>query len=357
MKTNLVASLMSGGIDSSMSTFLLSQRKDLRTVAFFLKFWSEDQRGISNKCCSLESERRARKIAQILKIPFFVLDLRKEFKKRIVDDFLFYLKKGYTPNPCVVCNQQIKFGLALEYFLKNGFHFVSSGHYAKIIKRKKNKKTFFELHEAKDKKKDQSYFLYRLKKEQLERIIFPLANYTRSKIEKMAEEIFPGFFSGIKKSVDVCFVKDNIFSFLKRSLGEKKGKIFDQKSNFLGYHNGFWFYTIGQRTGLNLPGGPYFVLKKDPKKNILIVTKDKKDLIFKKIFLEKVNLLENIKFPLFIFVKTRYRQKKRRAKLYFENKRYFLIFEKGVLSPTPGQSAVFYLKDKILGGGIISKIC
>jgi len=357
MKKNLVASLMSGGIDSSMSTFLLSQKKDLNVVGFFLKFWSEDEKEIANKCCSLESEMRARKIAEILKIPFFVIDLRKEFKKRIVEDFLFYFKKGYTPNPCVVCNEQIKFGLALEYFLKSGFHFVASGHYAKIVKRKKNKKVFFELHCAKDKKKDQSYFLYRLKQEKLKRIIFPLANYKREEVEKMAEDFFPGFFSNIKKSVDVCFVKNDLSSFLKRKFGEKKGKIFDKSGRFLGYHSGFWFYTIGQRTGLRVPGGPFFVLKKDPQKNFLIVTKNKKDLIFKKIFLERVNLLKKLNLPLSLFVKTRYRQRKRRAKLYFKNKRYFVIFEKGILAPTPGQSAVFYLKNKILGGGIISKIC
>ncbi|MGB9598292.1 MAG: tRNA 2-thiouridine(34) synthase MnmA [Minisyncoccales bacterium] len=355
-----VVVLMSGGLDSSVAAALL-KKQGYEIVGAFINFGysliNNNEKKIENICCSSEAEKRARQVAKILKIPFYLINLEKEFKKKVIDQFFFYLKKGWTPNPCVFCNEEIKFRFALEFFLKKGFDFVASGHYAKKEEKRENGKIFFSLKEGKDKKKDQSYFLYRLKTWQLKKIIFPLADLTRKEVEAMARKFKLEPVLKIRKSVDICFVNNDLFSFLRENLGERKGKILDKKGNLLGYHRGFWFYTLGQRQGLNLPQGPYFVFQKDFQRNLLFVTKNKRDLFFKKIFLERLNFFEKLKLPRVVFVKIRYSQKKGRARLFFKNKRYFLTFEKGVFAATPGQSAVFYFKDKVLGGGIISAVC
>jgi len=201
---------MSGGLDSSVATALL-KKGGFDVVGVFMRFWSEPEKdgliGTLNRCCSLESEVRARKVAKILKIPFYIFDFSKEFKKKIVDYFLKGYKSGVTPNPCVLCNKEIKFGLLLEKALSLGADFVATGHYARLRQSDPNLRIASELFEylehsdtnldhsdrillrARDKNKDQSYFLWMLNQEQLKRILFPIGDYTREEVERLARRI------------------------------------------------------------------------------------------------------------------------------------------------------------------------
>jgi len=352
---------MSGGLDSSVAAALL-KRAGFNVIGVFMKFWSEPGNNLIERetsCCSFEAEVRARKVAKILKIPFFVFNFEKEFKKKVVDDFLKESKLGKTPNPCVVCNKEIKLGLLLKKALSLGVNFVATGHYAR---KKEIRKSFclnscrLAILKAKDKEKDQSYFLWQLNQKQLKHILFPIGDYTRKEVEDLARKFKLPVLKA-KKSVEICFVQKTISDFLKKYLKEKPGKIIDREGKFLGEHKGLWFYTIGQRKGINLPGGPYYVLKKDLKRNILIVTKNKKDLLKKELICKNVNWIsgKEPKLPLKILAKIRYRQPSFSAFIN-KNKKfkfYNLKFIRSQRAITPGQSVVFYSKDEVLGGGVI----
>jgi tRNA-specific 2-thiouridylase len=358
---------MSGGLDSSVAAALL-KRAGFNVIGVFMKFWSEPEEngliGASNRCCSPEAEVRARKVAKILNIPFYVFDFSKEFKKRIVDYFLEGCKKGITPNPCIVCNKEIKFGLLLEKALKLGADFVATGHYARKIQNPKSK--IQKLLAAKDKEKDQSYFLWMLNQKQLKRILFPIGDLIRKEVENLAKKFKLPVLKA-KKSVEICFIQTTINDFLKKYLKEKPGKIVDTKGKILGEHKGLWFYTIGQRKGILLSGGPYFVLDKNLKKNLLIVTKNERDLYKKELICKNVNWIsgKEPKLPLKVKAKIRYRTKFTKATIHstfshlckfanIKNKVYKVIFENPQRAITPGQSVVFYKGNEILGGGIIS---
>ncbi len=343
---------LSGGIDSSVSAALLKEA-GFDVVGVFMKFWkAPDSKNLGenwNRCCSSEFETRARKVAKILNIPFYVFNFEREFKKRIVDYFFKENKRGLTPNPCVVCNKEIKFGLFLEKALKMNADFIATGHYACLGKGSK-------LLKAKDKEKDQSYFLWQLNQKQLKRVLFPIGGYKRKEVEILAKKLkLP--FNGVKKSQEICFVPETAKDFLRHCFKSKPGKIIDSKGKILGRHQGLWFYTIGQRKGIKLPGGPYYVLHKDLKKNILIITKKGKNLLKKELTCKNVNWLsgKQPKLPLKASVKIRYRQKPVSAVIRkLGGKNCFLKFDKAQRAVTPGQSAVFYKGQKVLGGGIIS---
>ena len=378
MKKKVVVA-MSGGIDSSVAAALLkttyppatlplakgerAPRAGFDVIGVFMKFWGPIDDGIigaSNRCCSPEAEVRARRVAKILKIPFYIFNFEKEFKKKIVDYFLAGYKKGITPNPCVICNKEIKFGLLLEKALKLGADYVATGHYTRKKEIRENScsdSCKFAMLKAKDKEKDQSYFLWMLNQEQLKRILFPIGDLTRKKVENLAKKFKLPVLKA-KKSVEICFIPKTINDFLKQYLKTKQGRIVDTEGNILGKHKGLWFYTIGQRKGINLPGGPYFVLDKDLKINLLSVTKNEKDLYKKELICENVNWIsgKEQKLPLKIKAKIRYRSRLAPATLTktLNPKTYNLIFEKSQRAITPGQSAVFYRNKELLGGGIIS---
>jgi tRNA-specific 2-thiouridylase len=354
---------MSGGVDSSVAAVLL-KKQGYSVVGVFLKFWSEKNADNENRCCSIEAENRARKVAKILNIPFYVFNFEKEFKKRVVDCFLKEYKNGLTPNPCVVCNKEIKFGLLLEKALKMGADFIATGHYARVSFSEKHN---LKLLKAKDKTKDQSYFLWRLNQKQLKHILFPIGDYTRKEVEEMAEK-FKLPFEGVKKSQEICFIPEKVDDFLKNYLKPKPGKIIDVEGKILGKHEGLWFYTIGQRKGIGLVGGPHWVFKKDFKKNVLIVTKNKKDLYQKKLIAQNVNWVspqqflqdatgqvgKEPKLPLEIEAKIRYRHKAVSATIYnIQNTKYYIRFNKPQRAIASGQSVVFYKNDELLGGGVI----
>lgn len=354
-KKQRVLCAMSGGVDSSVAAALLQERKDFEVIGVFMKFWSgpgnDSSKEARNRCCSLEAEKRARSVALKLKIPFYVLNFEKEFKKRIVDDFLAGYKKGITPNPCVICNKEIKFGLLLSKARQLGADFIATGHYARIRDSKEGAK----LIRARDKNKDQSYFLWKLNQEQLKHILFPVGGYMKNEVRKMAER-FKFQFSNVAESQEICFIKTTTRDFLKESLGAKKGKIVNTKGKIIGDHQGLWLYTIGQRKGIELSQGPFYVLDKNLKKNFLVVTKDKKKLYKKEVSLKNFNwILKAPKFPLLLKAKIRYGHKAAEAMLKkTKTKRYKLSFKTAQRAVTPGQSAVFYKRDEVLGGALIA---
>lgn len=328
-----VAVAFSGGVDSSVSAFLLKE-KGFDVLAVFMKLFD-----------SGDSEKRARSLAESMNIPFKAIDLRKEFKKKVIDYFISSYEKGLTPNPCVVCNKDIKFGIFLEKMEKMKADFFATGHYAKVI----NRRGVFHLSRPKDLKKDQSYFLYRLSQKQLSRIIFPLASYNKEEVRSIARK------NKIKsvdflESQEACFIKGSTDDFLKEKLGERKGEIVDKKGNVLGKHKGVHFYTIGQRKGIGLSGGPYFVIKKNVKKNQLIISDNEKDLLSREVFFKNVSWISGEPLlPTRIKAKIRYGQKMASGKL----SKISFVFDKPQKSATPGQSIVFYKGSELIGGAII----
>lgn len=318
---------MSGGLDSSTAAALLKkQGYDVQGV--FMRFWSEPgKHGRKNLCCSYDSQLCAHAVAQKLDIKFKILDLSKEFKKQVVDYFLSEYKKGRTPNPCVKCNQFIKFNLP---------GFLATGHYA-IVKNNK-------LYRGKDKTKDQSYFLYNLTQKQLKHILFPIGEYTKKRVRAIAKKL--NLPCRQDESRDICFIAGQDHNeFLKRHLKLKPGPIIF-KNKVIGQHNGLPFYTIGQRAGLG--GGLYFVKKLDIKDNILYVTDQDKKLYSNKLEVEKWHFIDK-NFSGKIFCQIRYGHPAAPCKI----KNNFVFFDKPQRAITPGQSVVLYKGEQVLGGGII----
>ena len=369
IKKVLVA--MSGGVDSTVAVALLKNQGH-EVVGIFMHFWKEKDSAFENKCCSLEDQEKARKIANTLGIPFYVKDIEEEFRKEVVDYFLSELKKGNTPNPCVRCNKQIKFKKLFETMLAMKFDYIATGHYAQIKKKEKgNEKEKFGLFEAKDNEKDQSYFLYNLTQKQLSKIIFPVGNYKKSEVRKLAKKFGLPVYNK-PESQDICFVPEkDPNEFIKRNLKIKKGEIVDLNRKILGEHKGLPLYTIGQRKGLNIGGsGPYFVVQKDMKNNKLIVTNDINDLSLytNEIKIKDVNWTINaVEKEFQAEVKIRYRHSRVNAIIAKEEGRgrkeelkgskiWIIKFESPQKAVTPGQSAVIYSKQgEILGGGVIIK--
>lgn len=325
---------LSGGVDSSVTAALL-KRAGFDLVGVFMKFWNESEK--ENRCCSVESASRARKVAQQLDFPFYVLNQKKEFKKEIVDYFIKEYKEGRTPNPCVLCNKKIKFEVLLRKMKELKADFVATGHYAKTKDGK--------LYIPKDIKKDQTYFLWKLKKDQLKKILFPLEGLTKKEVRELARE-FGLATAEQKESQEVCFVSKTD-DFLQKHLKENKGKIVSKEGDVLGEHKGLFLYTIGQRKRIGLSGGPFFVCKKDYEKNELVI--DKEEIEKKELYFSQANFLSDYRGK--VKVRIRYRSPLVSGTLYKDK----VVFDKPQKSITPGQSVVFYNKKEIIGGGVIVK--
>ncbi len=336
---------MSGGVDSSVAAYLL-KKQGHKVAGVFLKFWTEGNTN-ENSCCSLESFNEAKKVASHLNIPIFSLNFSDIFKQEVVDYFLKTYQSGATPNPCVVCNKKIKLGLLLKKAKALGYDYLASGHYAKVIKSR--------LYKAKDQTKDQSYFLYTLSEQEFSHLLFPLSNYLKSEVRAIAKQANLANYSK-SDSQDICFVSGDHNDFLKRHLSLKEGPIINQATKKeIGRHKGLALYTIGQRKGLEIGGsGPYYVHKLDFTTNTLWVLSNWNDeLLYKNKFkLKNIHLINSdIKLPFKCEVVIRYGHQGIKAEV---NKNREVILKKPTRAITSGQSAVFYLNRRIVGGGVIA---
>ncbi len=307
-----------------------------------------------NICCSAESFAIAKDVCRKLGVPYHIFDVSREFKKEVIDYFLARLRDHRTPNPCVMCNRHLKFKKLFEWARRHGIRHVATGHYASVRKNRRSGRA--ELLPAGDSEKDQTYSLSFLSQEQLSRIIFPLSGHTKKEIYQMAEELGFEIFLKRKQSQDFCFVAgSSMDAFLAAELGEKEGDIRDEKGMILGRHRGLHFYTIGQRKGLGLSGGPFFVAGFDVRRNILNVTNDEKRLLSKEVILSPCNFISRRPGkPVRVRAKVRYRQTAAPGKLFpGPGNKARIVFDKPQRAVTPGQFAVFYQRGVCLGGGEI----
>ena len=347
---------MSGGVDSSVAARILKDQGH-EVAGVFLHFWKDESAGGrgDNRCCSLESLLDARAVAAKIGIPLYTFDFSLPFKKAVVDNFLSEYQAGRTPNPCVICNKRIKIGRLLKYAQALGFDYVATGHYLKIKKVGRDVK----LYKAKDKNKDQTYFLYTFSPDELKHLLFPLGGYTKPQVRQLA--VKAGLRVASKaESQDICFLSGDHNNFLKRYLKLKPGDILrlDTKEK-IGEHQGLPLYTIGQRRGLVGGTGPYYVAKFDYKKNILYVVKEWNENILyaSSLIAKKVNWLSG-RAPRRAFncqAVIRYGHPAQPCTVRPKGKTdYEVEFTKPQRAVTPGQSVVFYQKNEVLGGGIIS---
>ncbi len=366
-----VAIAMSGGVDSSVAAMLL-KKQGYDVVGFTMKLWYDETcqvDGRENACCDEKSVADARKVADTLGIPFYLVDARKVFKKEVVDYFIEEFKAMRTPNPCVKCNEKIKFGWLLDFAQKAGCEYLATGHYARITSESKVESPkskgcgAYHLLKAVDEKKDQSYFLYNLNQNQLTRVIFPLGDLTKDEVRKMAKEANLPVHEKVE-SQEICFVQENDYrKFLERHIPKeyfKEGQIVDSKGYVVGKHKGLVNYTIGQRKGvdqaISISGkekAPAYVVGYDVKRNRLIVGDDSEvyanEMTIKSNTLDTKNLERKD-----LSVKIRYKSKAVECKVSkLPNKKYLVQFNEPQRAITPGQSAVFYDGDEVTGGGII----
>lgn len=345
---------LSGGVDSSVAAALLI-KKGYEVTGVFMRNWSEDVGEFS--CSWSEDLEDARRIAQLLGIRFYVWNFEKEYKKEVIGYFFKEYQAGRTPNPDVMCNREIKFNLFLKKALSFGANFVATGHYARV----NFKNNYYHLLRGKDPNKDQSYFLCTLNQDQLKYCLFPIGDYKKPAIRLLAKKF--GLLTFAKPdSQGICFIGEiDVRDLLKRNLKLTKGKVFDTNKKLLGTHEGLPLYTIGQRGGLDLGGnGPYYVVAKNKKDNSIIVSNNPEDkLLWRKECL--VNELtwtrSDIKISDKLEVAIRYRHPAEVAKVKVINKDCLkLNFIKSQRAITPGQLAVFYQGDELLGSGVIDEV-
>ena len=332
---------MSGGVDSSVSALLL-QKQGYRVVGVYMKNWSEDLPGM--KCPWAEDLADAKRVAVRLGIDFEVWDFETEYRQKVVDYMLREFRRGHTPNPDIMCNQEIKFKLFYEKAIAAGADFIATGHYA----RAKDSK----LLRAADENKDQTYFLYRISQQSLNHTLFPLGNMLKPEVKKLAAD--HGLHNAYKKeSMGVCFVGEvGMKDFLKKYIDIQPGEIREAETEkVLSHHEGAVFYTIGQRHGLYISGGlPYYVVAKDIKNNIVYVSKNLNDshLWTRELALKDLLLRESIP-DAGLQVRLRHRAPLIPATLKGQE----LHFQHEIKRPASGQSAVFYHGEICLGGGVI----
>ena len=359
---------MSGGVDSSVSAVLLKEAGyDVRGV--FMRCWNPND-FIPGQCTVEEDEYWARKVAHFLGIPFETVDLVKEYKEKVIDYFIKEYKAGRTPNPDIMCNNQIKFGVFFDKVINEfGADYMATGHYARVVTElktqnsklkttTKNPKTqTVKLLKGADPDKDQTYFLYRVGGEQLARTMFPVGDYTKKEVRELAKKFsLPNFDK--KDSQGICFIgKVNVQEFLKERIPQRKGIVVTTGGKMVGEHEGVQYYTIGQRKGIGIGGGmPYYVVDKDIKNNKLIVgPKYDENLFARQLTLENISWINGKpKLPGKYQSSIRYRQEPQDVGVKENTEGSLrLNFKNPQRAITSGQSAVIYKGDVVLGGGII----
>jgi len=389
---------LSGGVDSSVSAYLL-QKQGYEVIGLFMKNWHDDSVTISDECPWLEDSNDALMVAEKLGIPFQTVDMSVPYKQRIVDYMFREYECGRTPNPDVLCNREIKFDTFMEYALNLGADYVATGHYCRKEEIEVNGQTIYRLLAGKDQNKDQSYFLCQLSQAQLSRALFPIGDLQKSEVRAIAKEL--GLVTAEKKdSQGLCFVgKVRLPEFLQQQLAPKRGDIIQIPSTWQGYqdkespklfecyedelkyytekyhysptdgkvvgqHEGAHFFTIGQRKGLHVGGTvePLFVIDTDTEKNIIYVGEGhahpglfRRTLFVKKedIHWIRTDLALSLHQTMEVAVRIRYRQPLQKATLYLTNSGLYVDFSTAQSAITSGQFAAWYLDDELIGSGEI----
>jgi tRNA-specific 2-thiouridylase len=341
MPKRKVAVALSGGVDSSAAALLLKEAA-YEVIGIHMRLWESPR-------CDYQAHR-AENICRILDIPYHQVDLQKEFESCVVDYFCREYQQGRTPNPCVACNQHIKFGLLLDKALSLGADYLATGHYAKV----EHSRDGHRLLKAADTSRDQSYFLYTLTQEKLGHVLFPLGEYSRDEVKQMTKQA--GLPTATKSSQDICFISQkNYGAFLSQRFSTLPGDIIDTQGRKLGQHRGIAFYTIGQRHGLGLASGkPLYIIRIEPESNRIVLGPEK-ELYSQKLTAQKLNWISGkaLREPITAGAKIRYKSKEAEAILFFRNDSVDVHFTQPQKAVTPGQAIVFYNLDEVLGGGII----
>ncbi len=342
-----VAIGMSGGIDSCVAAYIL-KKQGYQVTGFTLKLWDDGSR-----CCDLDDITRAQRFANKIGIPHYIIDVKRDFKKLIVDYFINEYLKGRTPNPCIKCNRIIKFNQLFKKLKLLNCDFAATGHYARIIK----KGSAYFLSKAKDLKKSQEYFLARVEKEKLKKIIFPLGDLTKDEVRKLSDSIDFSFRND--ESQEVCFIKPPLkyFEFILKNRnisGNYSGKIINKKNEILGKTDCYFKYTIGQRGGLGISGStPNYVIRIDAEKRNIIIGK-KEDVYRTSFSVKDVYWYSKPKNK--ANVRIRYKHTESKAVIEYKDNKMLISFISPQLAITPGQLAVFYDKNIVIGSAWIDEI-
>jgi tRNA-specific 2-thiouridylase len=352
---------MSGGVDSSLAAALL-KREGYRLIGVTMRLWPADKSvpqepSSSGACCSLTAVEDAKRVAKRLKIPHYLFDFRDIFEEKVIADFCREYKEGRTPNPCIRCNQYIKFGALAQKAKELDADYIATGHYARIGYDEEAGRYY--LRKGIDRQKDQSYVLYTMTQEQLKFTLLPLGDLTKAQVRQIARDLKLSV-AAKPESQEICFVPDADYRrFLEKQIPAdelKEGLIIDRKGKVLGRHKGIAFYTVGQRRGLGIGGGqPFYVVSIDKDENVLVVGEDKETLR-DNLVAGELNWIafDRLEEPIKVKAKIRYRHKETEAKVSpLGAQKVKISFSKPQRAITPGQSVVFYRGDVLIGGGII----
>lgn len=337
---------MSGGVDSSVAALILS-KGGYEVIGINLRLSS-----LEKSCCGMEND--ARYVASKLGIPFYVINYENEFKDKVIKYFFLEYINGKTPNPCIICNEKIKFGSLLNKVKALKGDYVATGHYARIAYNTSHKRWL--LKKGKDPQNDQSYFLFSLSQEQLSHILFPLGCFTKDKTRQLAKEF------GLKvynkpKSCDLCFIADNDYKkFIRTHIKDndfKPGPIVDRNGKILGTHNGIPFYTIGQRRGIGAHLKPYYVININKGTNTITIGEEQ-ELYKDTLVADNINSIAQNGYEKPLKAKIRYKHPGDEAIIYsLSDNKAEIRFTKPQRAITPGQAIVFYDNDIVIGGGWI----
>jgi tRNA-specific 2-thiouridylase len=346
---------MSGGVDSSTVAAIL-KKEGHDVIGVTMQLWDSDE-GESG-CCSPEDVRDARMVAEEIGIPHYVVNYVDVFKKYVIEDFISNYLSGRTPNPCILCNQFMKFNFLLRRAMELGADYLATGHYARIELDEEGRR--FHLYKAVDESKDQSYFLFAITQKDLSRLIFPLGSMTKNEVREIANGMNLRV-ANKPDSQEVCFITGGNYRDFLQSHAEiknEKGEIVDVNGNILGLHNGIFSFTVGQRRGLGISNGkPLYVVSIDQKSNRVVVGKEE-DICRTRLVANKVIWIDKAPVEeINVKAKIRYRHRESDAVVKASSEgRAFVEFKNPQRAITPGQAVVFYSGDRILGGGWIEEV-
>lgn len=343
---------MSGGVDSSVAA-LLCKKAGYNVTGVYMKNWSDP---LSDACLWKNDIADFKAVCKKIGIPYKIENFEEEYRRKVVRYLIDGYKKGLTPNPDMLCNREIKFRLFLDKARRSGADYIATGHYAI---NKTDARDIHHLYQAKDANKDQSYFLSLLNQKQLRYSMFPIGNFTKPYVRSLARKAGLPVYNK-PDSQGICFVgKVKFKDFMKQFIASKPGLVVTLEGKPIGHHDGLAYYTIGQRHGLGIGGGtPYYVTRKDVKKNILYVSTEKKltDLSSRTLFAKNLSWVSTVtlRLPFSCQARIRYRQPLQHCRISRSGKDLKVDFQKPQRAVTPGQFVVFYHRHEVLGGGVIT---